>query len=181
MVEMKVKTIALEADTKLPLMLLTDIEENHFLPIYIGGFEAQAIISEMEGVPPPRPFTHDLMKTVIEHLNAKMQRVVINDLQDHNGTGTYFAHIILELGGKEIEIDARPSDSVALALRFKAPIFVTENVVTKAALSDKSKIAEENRKFKDFVEHLSADMFTLPGTQTSPAPQKEEKKPPAEN
>jgi len=158
MVEMKVKTIALEQESKSPVMILTDVEEKHFLMIWIGGFEAQAIISEMDGTAFPRPMTHDLMKIVMDHLNGKIRRVIINDLQEQ----TYYARIVLEAGGKEIEIDARPSDSVALALRFKAPILVSEHVVMKAAMPDKSKIAEEKKQFKEFVEHLSAEMFATP-------------------
>jgi len=169
MVEMRVKTIAVDAETKFPIMLLTDVDEKHFLPIYIGIFEAHAIITEKEGINQPRPMTHDLMKVIMDSLNAKVVRVVINDMQD----STYFARLILDVGGREVEIDARPSDSVALALRFKAPIFVTENVVTQAAMPDKSKIAEENRKFKEFMEHVSAEMFTISGTQAGPLPREE--------
>lgn len=155
MVEMKVKTIALDADSKIPLMLLTDPEEKFFLPIYIGVFEARAIGMELEGMNSPRPFTHDLLKTILDHFDGSILRVVINDLQE----STYFARIVLLRGEQELEIDARPSDAVAMALRFKAPIFVTENVMMEAATPDKNKIAEDSKKFKEFVEHMSADMF----------------------
>lgn len=159
MIEMKVKTIALDADTKNPVMILTDLEEKRFLPIWIGSAEAQAILSEMEGIAQSRPMTHDLMKQIVEHHGGKVRRIVVNDLQEQ----TYFARIVFEANGKESELDARPSDSVALALRFKAPVYVTEQVIQKAAIPDKSKLAEENRKFKEFVEHLSAEMFTAGG------------------
>jgi len=159
MVEMKVKIIALEQETKNPVMFLTDIEDKHFLMIWIGGFEAQAIITEMDGISGPRPMTHDLMKSVMEQLGGKVKRVVINDLQDQ----TFFARIVIERDGGEMEIDARPSDSVALALRFKAPIFVTENVMLQAALPNSKKIEEDNKKFKEFIENLSADAFSVNG------------------
>ena len=120
MVEMKVKTIAVDAETRHPVMILTDADEKHYLPIWIGNNEAQAILSEMEGLASPRPMTHDLIKTLLEQFNTGIKRVIVNDLQD----STYFARIVMEIEGKESEIDARPSDSVALALRFKAPIFV---------------------------------------------------------
>ena len=126
-------SIALDADSKIPLMLLTDLEEKFFLPIYIGVFEARAIGMELEGMNSPRPFTHDLLKTILDHFNGSIRRVVINDLQE----STYFARIVLLRGEQEIEIDARPSDAVAMALRFKAPIFVTENVVIEAATPEK--------------------------------------------
>ena len=162
MVEMKVKTIAMDTDSKAPVMILTDVDEKRYLPIWIGTYEAAAIIDEMEGHARARPMTHDLMKHVFAHFSAKIRRVVINELQDQ----TYFARLIVEQNGKETELDARPSDSVAMALRFKAPIFVAESVVQAAAIADKSKLADDNKKFKEFIEHISADMFTV-GAETS--------------
>jgi len=155
MIEMKVKTIAMDTDSKNPVMILTDVEEKRYLPIWIGPYEAAAIIDELEGNARPRPMTHDLMRNVFQHFNGKIKRVVVNELQDQ----TYFARMVVESDGKETEIDARPSDSVAMALRFKAPIFVTESVVQAAAIADKGKLAEEHKKFKDFLEHISAEVF----------------------
>src|SRR6185436_19916524 len=155
MIEMKVKTIAMDTDSKNPVMILTDVEEKRYLPIWIGPYEAAAIIDELEGNARPRPMTHDLMRNVFQHFNGKIKRVVVNELQDQ----TYFARMVVESDGKEAEIDARPSDSVAMALRFKAPIFVTESVVQAAAIADKGKLAEEHKKFKDFLEHISAEVF----------------------
>jgi hypothetical protein len=122
--------------------------------------------------------THDLLKIICTLFNTKVRRVVVNDLQE----STYFARLVLETDGKETEVDARPSDSVALALRFKAPIFVTENVIQAASIPDKDKQAEENRKFKDFIEHVSAEMFLGPGAPGLPAaePPKRDDKPPKE-
>ena len=163
MVEMKVKTIAVDAETRHPVMILTDADEKHYLPIWIGNNEAQAILSEMEGLASPRPMTHDLIKTLLEQFNTGIKRVIVNDLQD----STYFARIVMEIEGKESEIDARPSDSVALALRFKAPIFVAEKVM-QAALPNKEKIAEDAKKFKEFIEHVTPEMFVNPPTSTGP-------------
>jgi len=177
MVEMKVKTIAIEAESRNPVMILTDGEEKRFLPIWIGLAEANAILSELEGSAVPRPQTHDLMKTLCEVTNMKMQRVIINDLQD----STYFARIIFDLAGKEVDVDARPSDSVALAVRFKAPIFVTENVIQKAAIPDKVKIEEDNKKFREWIENVKADLFSLKPIGSQPDDSREEGKPPEED
>jgi bifunctional DNase/RNase len=155
MIEMKVKTIAVDIESKNPVMILTDLDEKRYLPIWIGNFEAAAISDELEGHARQRPMTHDLMKLLCQTFQTKVSRVVINDLQDQ----TYFARMVLETEGKEIELDARPSDSVAMALRFKAPIFVTEHVMQAASIPDKDKIAAENKKFKEFIENLSAEMF----------------------
>ena len=170
MIEMKVKTIAMDTESKTPVMILTDMDERRFLPIWIGNFEAAAIVDELEGNPRPRPMTHDLLKIIMQMFNTRLRRVVINDLQD----STYYARLVLESDGKETEVDARPSDSVALALRFKAPVFVTENVVQAASIPDKQKLTEENRKFKEFIEHLSAEMFVTPSAAVEP-PQRDDK------
>lgn len=170
MIEMKVKTIAMDTESKTPVMILTDLDERRFLPIWIGNFEAAAIVDELEGNPRARPMTHDLLKIICQMFNTRLRRVVVNDLQE----STYFARLVLETDGKETEIDARPSDSVALALRFKAPIFVTEKVIQAASIADKQKLAEENRKFKEFIEHLSAEMFVTPGAAVEP-PSRDEK------
>jgi len=164
MIEMKVKTIALDSESKGPVMILTDIDEKRFLPIWIGSFEAAAIIDEVEGNNRTRPMTHDLTKSLLEHLNAKVLRVVINELQE----STYFAQMIVESDGKETAFDARPSDSVALAVRFKAPIFVTEHVIQKASIADKAKLDEDSKKFHEFIEHVSAEMFAVPGMHLEP-------------
>jgi len=157
MIEMRVKTIAADVEKNSPIMILTDVEEKRYLPIWIGNAEAWAIMTEMQGAPSPRPMTHDLLKSVIEHLNARVKHIVVNDLQEL----TYFARIVIETDGKEIEIDARPSDSIALALRCQVPIFVSEKVIQTASPNEE-KLAEEKRKFREFVRNLSADMFADP-------------------
>jgi len=156
MIEMKIKHIAVEQESKSPIVFLTDLEETRYLPIWIGPFEAQSIVQVMEGMRTPRPMTHDLIKAVIDQLGAKVQRIIISDLQDQ----TFFARIFLEQDGREIEIDARPSDSLALALRSKAPIFVTESVVQQASYPDSEKMARDKKQFKEFVERIKAEMFS---------------------
>lgn len=118
-------------------LILNEIEGKRRLPIIIGSFEAQAIALEMEHIQPPRPMTHDLIKTVIEGLNAWVKQVVINDLKD----GTFYAQVVCENEGSEVALDARPSDAIAIAVRFNAPIYVNEHVLSEAGI-----LAEEQEE-----------------------------------
>ena len=110
-------------------ILLKEINGNRRLPIIIGAFEAQAIALEIEGIKPPRPLTHDLLKQITDNLGATILEVVIDDLREN----TFFAKIIFEVSALTNEIDARPSDAIALAVRAQAPIFVAESVMEVAA------------------------------------------------
>ena len=110
-------------------ILLKESEGKRRLPIIIGAFEAQAIALEMEGIKPPRPLTHDLLKQFTDNLGAIVNEVVIDELREN----TFFAKIILEVSGLTQEIDARPSDAIALAVRAEAPIFVSKSVMDAAA------------------------------------------------
>ncbi len=110
-------------------ILLKEIEGTRRLPIIIGAFEAQAIALEMEGIKPPRPLTHDLLKTLVDNLGANVVEIVVSELKEN----TFYAKIILEASGLTNEIDARPSDAIALAVRTYAPIFVNEAVMNAAA------------------------------------------------
>lgn len=110
-------------------ILLKEVEGSRRLPIIIGAFEAQAIALEMEGIKPPRPLTHDLLKTLIDNLGANVVEIIVSELKDN----TFFAKIILESSGLTNEIDARPSDAIALAVRSYAPIYVNESVMSAAA------------------------------------------------
>ncbi len=109
-------------------LILKEVNGNRRLPIIIGAFEAQAIAIEMEGVMPPRPMTHDLMKTMINSFGANLSEVFINDLKD----GTFYAKLIIDSHG--VEIDARPSDAIALAVRFDVPIFVNNEILDETGL-----------------------------------------------
>jgi len=130
-VEVKVDGLALDLDSGAPIVRLVEKAKAHReLPIWIGPFEAQAIALEMQGVPAPRPLTHDLMKQLVERLGGKLTRVVIGDLRDN----TYFATLYLQgPGEKELTVDARPSDAIALALRLHGQILVAEELFARAA------------------------------------------------
>ena len=115
-------------------LILNEIEGNRRLPIIIGTFDAQAIALELEHIKPPRPMTHDLLKNVIQSFGAEMKQVFINDLSE----GTFYAQIIYNKNGEQIEQDARPSDAIALAIRFNAPIFVAEDILDEAGIISES-------------------------------------------
>lgn len=157
MIEMTVGGIGFDPRNLSPIVLLRDQEELNFLPIWIGVFEAASIAMELQGVEPPRPMTHDLMKDIIANLGGKIRKVIINDIKE----GTFYALIEIETKeGKVMNIDTRPSDAIALALRTRAPIFVSEIVMMQAKLVNSEKDAEETKKFKEFIENLKPEDFT---------------------
>jgi bifunctional DNase/RNase len=127
-VEMKVKTVAMDPNAQSPVVVLEGVAAKEFLPIWIDLPEARAISMELEHVKPPRPLTHDLIRNLLNGLGAKVNRVTITDLLNN----TYFATIALAIKGQQSEIDSRPSDAIAVALRMKAPIFVFWHVIEKS-------------------------------------------------
>src|SRR5512140_510784 len=120
LIPMSIKGLMLDPVSNSPIVVLKDEQETCFLPIWVGIFEANAIALQLENVTTPRPMTHDLLKNMISELHAQVARVLINDLRD----STFFAQIRLVLDDRTLELDARPSDAIALALRVAAPIFV---------------------------------------------------------
>ena len=121
-------------------ILLKDTESKRRLPIIIGAFEAQAIALEIEGIKPPRPLTHDLLKSFIDNLGATVIEVIVDELREN----TFYAKILLDVSGLTNEIDARPSDAIALAVRAQAPIFVSETVMQAAAFVPSEETEIEN-------------------------------------
>ena len=155
-VEMKVRGLALDPVSSMPIIILRDEEEKRSLPIWVGIFEANAIALELEKVSPPRPMTHDLLKNIVESVEAKVEKIVVNDLRDN----TFFALIHLRLGEEEITVDARPSDAIALALRVGAPIFVEEDVVRRAKTVEIApKESDDQEKLKEWLENLKPEDF----------------------
>ncbi len=110
-------------------ILLKETGANRRLPIIIGAFEAQAIALEIEGIKPPRPLTHDLLKQMIDNLGATIIEIIVDELREN----TFYAKIIIEVSGLTNEVDARPSDAIALAVRARSPIYVAESVMEAAA------------------------------------------------
>lgn len=153
--KMKVDKLGIDLITRDPVVILKDVESQRYLPILIGPFEATAIALALEGTPVPRPLSHDLMKTIIDALHAKVLRVVIADIQDN----TFYAKIILEVNTNTIEIDARPSDSIALALRTNAPIYVSEKIILEESIVDKEAEDKDYKKFKKYLSGLRPSDF----------------------
>jgi bifunctional DNase/RNase len=126
--EMKVRGLALDPLSNMPIIILKDEEDKRSLPIWVGIFEANAIALELEKIATPRPMTHDLIKNILETIEAKVMKVMVTDLKEN----TFFAVLHLQVGETEYTVDSRPSDAIALALRVAAPIYVDEDVVRKA-------------------------------------------------
>ena len=123
-VRVEVRHVGFDQNVNAPVVILEHAASARFLPIWIGSFEARAIAMQLEGIPAPRPLTHDLMKNVLEQVGVQFQKVIVSSLEKN----TYFARMHLTSGGQHVEIDSRPSDAIALALRFDRPIFVARSV-----------------------------------------------------
>jgi uncharacterized protein len=133
LVQVKVERVTLDTATSRFVVILKDEKQNRWLPIVVGSTEAQAIALQLENISPPRPLTHDLLKNVLNTIKTNINRIVVNDLREN----TYFALIEIQKNGDSTDIDARPSDAIAIALRMQAPIFVDESVMQKAGITDK--------------------------------------------
>ncbi|MEO0093969.1 MAG: bifunctional nuclease family protein [candidate division WOR-3 bacterium] len=163
MIEVKVAGIVIDSNSNSPVMLLRDIAADRILPIYIGPAEAANLAYALENVKAVRPLTIDLMKLLVEGAGAKVKRVNVTAIRDD----TFYAEIILEAAGKLIAIDARPSDSVALALRTNSPIYVAEEIMNN--LSTVMTLDEET-KLKEIRSHLrNTDLEDL-GNYQGPGP-----------
>ncbi len=151
MIEMKVAGIALDAATRNPIVILRDGTERRALPIFIGQDQAKAIIAALEGQRPPRPLTHDLLVNTLETLGGTLERVVIHSLQDN----TFYAVLMVKQGEHNREIDARPSDAIAIAIRTNSSIWVMEEVVLEASIPvDREADEAERRAFREFLSQL---------------------------
>jgi bifunctional DNase/RNase len=159
LLRMKVYGLTIDPMTNSPIIILKDLEGDKTLPIWIGLLEATAIASEMENVKFSRPMTHDLMKNLLDQLNTRVARIEICDLREN----TFYALVYLAAQDKELTMDARPSDAIALALRMQAPIFVDEEVIQKSKSVDlgaKEEIqSDDGKKWTEVLEGLDPDDF----------------------
>lgn len=161
MVEIRVDAILFDLTTNAPVVVLKDLEGKRILPIWIGPFEASAIEMELEDIKAPRPMTHDLLKNVLDNVGAKVVKIVVNDLQDN----TFIATIHISLNGKTIEVDSRPSDAIAIALRMKARIFAVDWILKEACSleeeggSGSGNPEDDKTKFRKFLENIKPDDF----------------------
>jgi bifunctional DNase/RNase len=137
LISLRVDKVGLDPERGQAIVLLKDDDGRRYLPISVGPFEANAIALAVEEVKPPRPLTHDLLRTVIDSLEGKITRILIDDLKESSdGTGTFYAQITIEAHGRQFEVDSRPSDAIALAVRTGAPIFALEKVLDAAAVPE---------------------------------------------
>ncbi|MCK6555962.1 DUF151 domain-containing protein [Candidatus Binatia bacterium] len=163
-IEVEVRSVGFDTASQSPVVLLQDADRKHALPIWIGPLEAQSIAMQIEGISPPRPMTHDLVKTILESAGVGVRKVVINDLKG----STYYARIYLEANGKDFDIDSRPSDAIALAVRVQRPIFVANGLLTGDRAIDlrQEAAAETSVHFGGVtVQNLTTDLadhFELP-------------------
>ena len=153
-VEVKINGLAVDANAKSHVVILKEKDGERVLPIWIGPAEAQAIARELAGQRFQRPLTHDLIASIVEGLKARVTRVVISDLKDN----TFFAQLLVEREGAVVVIDARPSDSLAVALRCGADIFVNEKLLSEAAEEEPTE-EEKAQELRKFLENLDPEDF----------------------
>lgn len=158
-IKVKVTGLTIDPFTNMPIIILKDEDEKMALPIWIGLIEASAIATELEKIELSRPMTHDLMKNVLHELKATIKQVIITDLTDN----TFFAELTLVHEGREIRIDSRPSDAIALALRTAAPVYVHRDVMEKSRRIDVAKEMDEGKikeqKWAEILENLTPEDF----------------------
>jgi uncharacterized protein len=152
-IEMTIKGLMVDPITNMPIIILRDKEGQKVLPIWVGIFEANAIALQIENVATPRPMTHDLLRNVIQDLQASVQKIVVSDLKEN----TFYAIIYLSLGSGTVTIDSRPSDAIALALRARAPIFVEETVIDSARSVDFGAEKPEADRLQKWLENLDPE------------------------
>ena len=153
-VVLRLRGLILDPNSEAPVVILREEQESVFLPIWIGAFEAHAIAMAVEGVEPPRPMTHDLLRSVIEALEAKLIRVEIFALLE----GTFHARLVVERGdGQRLEVDSRPSDALALALRLDAPIWAAKEVLEGALRTSRAATAPDEEKLREWLANASPE------------------------
>jgi len=152
-IRMEIKGLMLDPTSNVPIVILRDEAEQVFLPIWIGVFEANAIALRLENVDTPRPMTHDLLRSAIDQVGGRVIKVVISDLREN----TFYALIHVQNEAGAVEIDARPSDAIALALRAEVPIFVLQPVLDKAQAVDLATQATDEEKLRKWLEEISPE------------------------
>ena len=160
MVEMVIYGVSFDLVGKQPIVLLKTADGNRFLPIWIGHPEAAAILMKLQNASTPRPMTHDLVTEILGQLNAEVVRITVTELREN----TFFAQITVQQDGSEVEVDSRPSDAIALAIRSDAPIYAAESVIEESAIEfEGEEINEEEMvdEFKKFLENVSPDQFAV--------------------
>ena len=158
--EMHIYGVSFDIVGKQPIVLLKTADGNKFLPIWIGHSEAAAILMKLQGASTPRPLTHDLVTSMLAELEARVTRITVTELRDN----TFYASITIQQDGSEIEVDSRPSDAIALAVRAEAPIFADDRVIEESAIEFEGEEVNEEEivsEFKRFLDHVSPDEFAV--------------------
>src|SRR5206468_2102879 len=161
MQQMNVYGVSFDLVGKQPIVLLKTVEGNRFLPIWIGHSEAAAILMKLQNAATPRPMTHDLVTDILGELGARVTHVAVTELREN----TFYAQITVQQDGSEIEIDSRPSDAIALAVRAEAPIFAADRVIEESAIEfegeevDPEQLEAEVARFKHFLDEVTPDQF----------------------
>jgi bifunctional DNase/RNase len=162
MIEVKVDSIRASLMSEHRLVTLKEVNAERYLPIWIGPYEADAITIRLRNIEVARPLTHDLLKNVIIEMGGELSHITVSDLRND----TFYAHITVNLNGHQVEIDSRPSDAIALAVRASIPIYVEEKVMARAGITPEADISEdmgeeELSAFRDFVNSLNLDDLPL--------------------
>ena len=156
--EMVIYGVSFDMVGKQPIVLLKTADGNKFLPIWIGHPEAAAILMKLQGAATPRPMTHDLFTDILSQLEARVVKIAVTELREN----TFYASITLTVNGREVEIDSRPSDALALAVRSGAPIFAAEDVIAESAIEFEHEVEDTEEvvdKFKEFLDQVSPEDF----------------------
>jgi len=158
--EMVIYGVSFDLVGKQPIVLLKTADGNKFLPIWIGHPEAAAILMKLQGASTPRPMTHDLVTDILAQLDAQVSRICVTELREN----TFYATITLQQDGSELEIDSRPSDAIALAVRAEAPIFAADRVIEESAIEFEGEEVDEDAivaEFKQFLDKVTPDQFAV--------------------
>ncbi|NLT05314.1 MAG: bifunctional nuclease family protein [Solirubrobacterales bacterium] len=158
MQEMVIYGVSFDMVGKQPIVLLKTRDGNRFLPIWIGHPEAAAILMKLQGANTPRPMTHDLISDVLGELEVECTKVAVTELREN----TFYASITLRLAGREVDVDSRPSDALALAVRTGATIFAADEVINESAIEFEHEVEDTEQvveQFKDFLDNVSPDDF----------------------
>ncbi|WP_260705819.1 bifunctional nuclease family protein [Edaphobacter flagellatus] len=152
-VEMQIRGLMMDPVTNMPIIVLKDVASDAVLPIWVGIFEANAIALELEKTATPRPMTHDLMQNMARNLNAEVRKVVVSELRDD----TFYAVIWMDHAGETVAMDARPSDAIALALRWDCPIYVNREVLENSRQSASGAQTVNAEEMRRWLENLNDD------------------------
>src|ERR671918_1157127 len=164
MQQMQIYGVSFDMVGKQPIVLLKTVDGNRYLPIWIGQAEAAAILMKLQGASTPRPMTHDLLTEILGQLDAQVTRITVTELREN----TFYAQVTVQMDGTEIDVDSRPSDAIALAIRAEAPIFAADEVIEESAIEFEGEEVNEEEmvdEFKKFLDQVSPEQFAFEGEE----------------